>query len=128
MKLQNSNTSKLGWILLALLYGAIFLTIMALAYTGHLASYLTKYDKLGHVVLYFLATYLGHRALGHRRIQLLHYRVPLFPLLFGLFTTVEEGVQSFSPHRSLDAGDLIASFVGIGLGYWLAERDRKRAA
>jgi polysaccharide biosynthesis protein VpsQ len=39
-----------------------------------------------------------------------------------LFTLGEELVQQFSPHRSLDLMDLIASFTGIAIGYWLAER------
>jgi hypothetical protein len=30
----------------------------------------------------------------------------------------------FSPNRTLDAIDQIASFLGILLGYWLAEKGR----
>jgi VanZ family protein len=117
-------SSNLSWGILAVVYAGIFLTILFLAYTGNLPAVLTQNDKLAHVILYAIATYLGHRVL-HRRVRLFRYSVPLFPLLFGLFTLVEEVVQSFSPYRRLDAIDLIASFTGVGLGYWLAERGKR---
>ena len=121
-----SVLSRLGWGLLAVFYAGIFLTILILAYTGNLPSFLTQNDKLGHVVLYAIATFLGHWVVKQRRVRLCGYAMPLFPLLFGLFTIVEEVSQSFSPNRTLDAIDLIASFIGIGLGYWLAEKGKRK--
>jgi VanZ family protein len=50
--------------------------------------------------------------------------LPLFPFLFAIGALVEELLQVFSPNRTLDAIDLIASFLGILLGYWLAEKGR----
>lgn len=124
MKLREHKASHLGWGILTILYAGIFLTILMLAYTGNLPSYLTGNDKLGHLVLYFLATYLGHRVLKYRRVNLLSFPIPLFPLLFGIFTVVEEFLQALSPNRSFDGMDLVASFAGIWLGYWLGERGR----
>jgi VanZ family protein len=108
--------------LVTILYAGFFLTILVLAYTGHLPTFLTGNDKLGHVVLYGIATYLGHRLLKYRRITMGHLGIPLFPLLFGLWTVIEEGLQSLSPNRTLDSMDLVCSFLGIAIGYWLAQR------
>lgn len=122
MKLREQSAFRLGWGILTILYAGIFLTILVLAYTGRLPSFLSGNDKLGHLVLYFLATYLGHRILNYRRVNLLTFPIPLFPLLFGIFTVVEEFLQALSPNRSFDGIDLIASFAGIWLGYWLGEK------
>jgi VanZ family protein len=124
MKFPNSKKSNLGWQLLTVLYAAIFLTILILAYTNRLPHFLSKNDKLAHVILYCIATYLGHRVFKRRRLRILTCSLPLFPVLFGIFTTVEEICQSLSPYRTLDAMDLIASFIGIFLGYWLAQREK----
>ena len=108
---------------LNLLYGLIFSLILLLAYTGKLPAQLAvipNYDKLAHLILYAIATYLGHRTLRWRRIGRIN--VPVWVLLFAVLTTIEEGMQAFSPNRSLDWGDLVMSLLGVGLGYWLAER------
>lgn len=112
---------------LAFVYLAMFLGILALAYTNRLPAALGRipyYDKIGHVVLYAAATYLGHRGLGGRCISLGQVRLPLFPLFFILFTLGEELIQQLSPHRTLDGGDMVASVAGIGLGWGLARRSR----
>ncbi len=107
----------------AILYGCAFFVTLVLAYMGKLPSALTGNDKLGHVVLYAIATFLGHRALGGRRWRrsLNGWYIPLFPALFGLFTIVEESCQSLSPNRTFDLGDLVASFLGIAIGWGWAE-------
>jgi polysaccharide biosynthesis protein VpsQ len=110
----------------ALLYAIAFLIILILAYTGNLPPQLKlipHHDKIGHVVLYSIATYLGHSLLQGRRF---HNGLPVFPILFAIFTIVEEGVQGFSPNRSLDSIDLILSLLGIGLGFQLSERSQKK--
>lgn len=126
MKHRSLQTSHWRWKTLAFLYCAVFLTILILAYTGNLPPVLTGNDKLGHVVLYGIATYLGHQVLHRRQINLFDRQLPLFPFLFGVFTVVEELLQSLSPNRTLDVIDIIASFVGILLGYWLAERENNK--
>jgi polysaccharide biosynthesis protein VpsQ len=125
MKIANLNLKTWGWRAIAVFYATTFLVILILAYTGNLPRQLNQipyYDKIGHVVLYCIASFLGHRVLNRRHIHLNSLRLPLFPVLFGLFTVSEELVQFLSPNRSLDPVDLIASFAGILLGYWLADR------
>lgn len=112
---KRQSFSRWVWILLAVVYAGIFLTILVLAYQGKLPSILTQNDKLAHVILYAIASFIGHWVFNHRRVQFGNVRLPLFPVLFTLFTIAEELMQSLSPNRSLDIWDLIASFAGIGL-------------
>jgi polysaccharide biosynthesis protein VpsQ len=120
------SSQPLVWSLLALTYGSLFLFILFLAYTGNLPTWFTQipyYDKAGHVFLYAAATYLGHRVLRGRAIVLWNIpRLPLFPIVFGLWTVTEELLQGFSPNRTLDAMDLVCSLIGVTLGWWLVER------
>ncbi len=107
------------WKLLGLLYLVVFSLILLLAYQGKLPGILTANDKAAHVILYGIAAFLGHGSLNFR-VFWRHF--PLFPTLFGIFTFVEESAQSLSPNRTFDLGDLVASFVGIAIGWWLCER------
>lgn len=118
--------SNLGWQLVAAIYALSFLMILLLSYQGKLPPILTRNDKFAHLVLYGIATYLGHRAWVGRRLTILKLRLPLFPILFGIFTVVEEMLQSYSPNRTLDGGDLVASFIGIAIGYWLADQSKPK--
>lgn len=125
MKKIPSAPGNWGLIAIALLYLAIFISIMIMAYTNHLPGYLAtipNYDKVGHVLLYALAAYLGHRIWRYRSWPCLGWRLPLFPLGFALFTLAEELTQNLSPYRTLDSLDLIASMLGILMGWQLAER------
>ncbi|MDJ0701757.1 MAG: hypothetical protein QNJ46_00615 [Leptolyngbyaceae cyanobacterium MO_188.B28] len=128
MKFSSQNSPKLGLNLISAFYLFLFLTILVLAYTGQLPTHrilvIPYADKIGHVVLYCIAAYMGHRVLRHRHIPFLGLAVPLFPLLFGLFTLVEEGAQGLAPNRTLDGIDLVASLIGVWLGYWLAEQHK----
>ena len=111
-------------------YAAFFLGTLWAAYNNHLPlrwlSQFPNYDKVGHVVLYCIPAYLGHRVLRFKHISVFARRLPLFPVLFTLFTLTEELIQGFSPYRTLDVGDMLCSLVGILLGYWLAQRARMR--
>ncbi|MEM8505450.1 MAG: hypothetical protein AAF716_20145 [Cyanobacteria bacterium P01_D01_bin.1] len=123
----------LAIVLLSAGYCAFFLVMLVVAYTGHLpVSELSKihnFDKVGHLILYCIPTYLGHRLCRGRHIRRV---IPVFPSLFTLFTIVEELIQGLSPNRTLDAGDMLCSLIGIGVGYWLAQcqirRNVKQAA
>jgi polysaccharide biosynthesis protein VpsQ len=120
--------AKQGWNFAAFFYATLFLITLLLAYTGNLPSQFNQipyYDKAGHVILYAIAIYLGQRLLNYRKICLFGITMPLWVLLFGLFTYVEEGIQAFSPNRTLDGMDLICSTIGLLVGYWLAERSRR---
>jgi polysaccharide biosynthesis protein VpsQ len=124
-------------IVAAAFYATFFVVTLWAAYNNHLPlvwlSQFPKYDKVGHLLLYFIPSYLGHCLCRYRHFSFvlgrfpgkaspLRLTLPLFPMLFGLFTVMEELIQGFSPYRTLDGGDLICSFIGIGVGYWLAQR------
>lgn len=107
------------WKIFGVLFLFIFLGILVLAYRGELPGFLTQNDKLAHVMLYGIATFLGHQVLRSRRIW---GKLPLFPTVFSVFTIVEEYAQSFSPNRTFDGVDLVASFLGIAIGWGLAHK------
>jgi hypothetical protein len=113
---------------MGILYCLTFLLILWLAYTHNLPTYLTKIDKAGHLGLYGFATYLAQRALNYKRLRLGPWLLPMFPTLFGLFTLVEECAQSLSPNRTFDGIDLVCSFIGIAVGYGLAQLSCKRSS
>ncbi|MEL7512885.1 MAG: VanZ family protein [Cyanobacteria bacterium J06554_3] len=116
-------------IFLSLGYGLFFLVVLITAYTGDLpAHYISQFhnaDKVGHLVLYFIPSYLGHLLCRCHHIKRLN--LPVFPSLFALFTITEELIQGFSPNRTLDAGDMVCSLLGIVVGYWLAQRQAQTA-
>ena len=97
-KLKQHN---IAW--LAIGYGSFFLLVLWAAYTNNLPlDLLAKipcYDKIGHVVLYATASYLGHRVLKQRHFRGIRW-LPVFPVLFALAMTAEEIVQGLSIGRS----------------------------
>jgi VanZ family protein len=107
------------WQFLGGLYLLVFCGILLLAYRGELPGFLTQNDKLAHLILYAIATFVGHQAFKQRTIW---GKIPFFPGLFSLFTIGEEFAQSFSPNRTFDSGDLVASFFGIAIGWGLAQK------
>lgn len=118
----SSHRFTLGNILTGL-YFALISGILVLAYRNALPpqlAYIPYYDKIGHVVLYGIAAYLGERLVRHRQLRLLGVRLPLFVTLFSLFVVAEELVQYFSPHRNLDPADLVMDAIGIAIGTALA--------
>lgn len=126
---QISNPSK-KIVGITIAYTAFFLITLWAAYNNHLPlrwlSQFPNYDKVGHVVLYGIPTYLGHRVLRLKHVSFLAQRLPLFPALFTLFTLTEELLQGFSPYRTLDMGDMLCSLGGILMGYWIAQRAGSR--
>lgn len=126
MKQIRSQLARWWWLFLGLFYAATFLFILGLAYTGNLPGffqYIPHYDIIGHFVLYSVATYLGHRVLKCRKLTLIGYKLPLWPLLFATFTITEELIQQTSPNRTFSWLDMIMSVLGIIFGAWLAERE-----
>ncbi|MEM6254464.1 MAG: hypothetical protein AAF821_16225 [Cyanobacteria bacterium P01_D01_bin.156] len=117
--------------LLATGYGVLFLLILWGAYTNNLPLTLLRkisyYDKIGHVVLYAISSYLGHRVLNYRYFKGVRW-LPVFSVLFGLVMTAEEIVQGLSPYRTLDALDLVCSLAGVVLGYLVAEVHQQKNA
>jgi len=114
-------------IFLSASYGLFFLGLLIFAYYGQLPiGWIARFhnaDKLGHLILYFIPGYLGHQLCRYRHFSKLH--LPVFPVLFALFTIAEELAQGLSANRTLDWLDMVCSLVGIGVGYWLAQRQRQ---
>ena len=127
MSSKLNHPSQRSVAFLAVGYGGLFLLILWAAYTNNLPLALLDkipyYDKIGHVVLYAFASYLGHRVLNRRHFRGIRY-LPVFPVLFGLAMTAEEIVQGISLYRTLDSMDLVCSLIGVVLGYGLALRCR----
>ncbi|MEC4986408.1 MAG: VanZ family protein [Oscillatoria sp. PMC 1068.18] len=125
---QLRGRPKRGVAIAALIYGIILLAIFVAAYTGHIPTKLDRfpyYDLFGHLILYGIASYLGHCLLTNRHQILFGCKIPLWGLCFGIFTVVEEFVQSFSPNRTFSLLDLCASILGILCGYWLAQKQSR---
>lgn len=102
--------------------------MLAFAYHGQLPiGWITRFhnaDKIGHLVLYFIPSYLGHKICRHKHFSQWH--LPVFPSLFALFTIAEELSQGLSANRTLDGLDMVCSLVGIGCGYWISQRQYKK--
>lgn len=124
MKTKSNQSSRhIG--VLSVVYASLFLITLVTAYTGNLPTHLLNqipyYDKIGHVVLYCIASYLGHQFFKGRHLTLNRLSLPLWPSLFGIFTITEEIIQGLSPNRTLDGLDMVCSIVGVVAGYALAE-------
>jgi len=125
--MEKSRSRRWGWPLAGFLYALAFAAILLAAYTNNLPAYLDRipyYDRLGHVVLYCTAAYLGHRLLRYRRWGFGSWRWSLWGWLFSLGTIAEESLQALSPNRTFSAIDMACSLSGILAGCWLADRSR----
>lgn len=75
-------------------------------------------DKLGHVVLYGLLALLANLAFGGRFLKTRWTQVGSLVVL--TFAIGEELTQNFNPNRTLDAFDVAADVVGIGIATWFS--------
>lgn len=74
-------------------------------------------DKLGHMWLYGLLAFMLSFVL--RKHTKRYYGLPLGCVLVLAFALIEEASQAFFPLRTLDAGDVVADFLGIYLAAWV---------
>ena len=122
--------SRKQWIIACVLYFLIIFSIMLTADTGKLVNFPLAhppYDKLGHFVLYGIASFLCHRAIGKKMMRLFNYSIPFGPAIFTVFTAAEEMLQAILPHRTASIEDFLFSFAGIAVFYWIGEVwDRKK--
>lgn len=84
-------------------------------------------DKLGHLILFglldFFLTSAFLSALQNRNSN----RVALLVgLILALIIAAEEFSQQYFSARTFDLADLIASYVGVFVGGWVASRMKKR--
>lgn len=115
------------WSIVCGIYGAILLAIFVLAYRGILPVKLSAipfYDTIGHFVLLGSASYLGHKAIGGRMLDVrwLPFAIPLAPLIVTIFAGIDEIFQAFSPLRTASLSDMSANLMGIWFFYYLATR------
>ena len=123
-KKNQMKLSKKFWIVTSVFYFLIILSIMLIADMGKLVNFPLAhppYDKLGHFILYGIASFLCHRATGKKMIRLLNYRIPFGPAIFTVFTAAEETLQAILPNRTASIEDFLFSFGGIAVFYGIGE-------
>lgn len=119
------KTAKKPWQVAFLLYFLLLFLIVITANGGNLPYNLLGkvpyYDIYGHFILYGIASFLSHLALGGKKIIIAQIFIPLGPFLFTVVTIAEEISQIHLPHRTFSIVDLNASLIGIIIFYYLAE-------
>ena len=83
-------------------------------------------DKLGHLILWGVLAVFVDLALGGRAVRFSGRALPLNVVGLVVVVTIEELSQGFLANRTLDAGDMAANLVGIGLGTALARYIARR--
>jgi hypothetical protein len=120
MKVGAIKPSNRVWFIVSAGYFAFLFFLMVSADMGEFPIALiqrTPYDKVGHFLLYGIASFLSHRATDRRMMALGNSPIPLGPFLFGAITIFEEMLQSILPNRTASLEDLAASLLGIVLFY-----------
>lgn len=119
------------WIIACIAYLLFILSVMLVADLGILVNFPLAhppYDKVGHFILYGIASFLCHRATGKKTINMLNYQIPIGPFIFTIFTAAEELLQAILPNRTASIEDFLFSFAGILIFYGIGEIwDRKKA-
>jgi VanZ family protein len=111
--------------ILALLFFIFILIIIVGADNGTLSMVLRGIydfpggDKIGHVVLYGVMSFLLALAFP-QPLQLGRIAIPISVIALLVFATAEEYTQQFFSTRTADLVDLTCSFLGIAVGAWLA--------
>lgn len=117
------KTDPWRWRALLWPQATFILFVLALAYdgtfaTGRVAQLLSHGgDKAGHMILFGLLALGTHFATCGRSLTVRPIEIPLAILLPMSFATVEEALQSLSPHRTADPVDLLCDLVGMVL-FW----------
>jgi glycopeptide antibiotics resistance protein len=106
------------------LFVAFLAGLVYLADTGHLhrlyvlAQWIPWGDKLGHLVLFGILSFLVNLLFHASKARLGPFTVLKGSALVAVVVTLEECSQLLFPSRTFDLGDLAADFIGI----WLAGR------
>lgn len=116
---------------IAVLFTVFIIVVIVLADRGQLGAVHFLYDfpngdKLGHFLLFgllnFLLTLTIIRALPSPRPKLAALSVGL---ILSLLIGAEEYSQKFFANRTFDLIDLLASYLGLIVGGWLALKIKK---
>lgn len=70
-------------------------------------------DKLGHLILMGILSFLLNMALSCRRVRVWKVELLKGSLIVALVVTLEEFSQIFVKYRTFDMGDLFMDYVGI---------------
>lgn len=117
---------------LSILYALFLATLVTLANLGagpvvfDIVGSVRFGDKISHLILMGVFSYLVNTALNGRRTELLGMPCQVGSLIVLVIVTAEELSQGFFPRRTVNAIDLLADLIGIGLFGWLARRNLKR--
>jgi VanZ family protein len=79
-------------------------------------------DKLGHVGLYGLLTFLINLAMRCQVVYLLRFKIQIGSLMVLGFSLTEELAQGLFPSRSLDVADAVADVIGIAVAAYMSRR------
>jgi VanZ family protein len=117
---------------IAILFSVFILAIIILADQGSIPPFIKVIydfpngDKLGHFVLFgllnFFITMAALRALPLQRPKLVALSIGL---VLALIIGAEEYSQKFFEKRTFDLIDLIASYIGLIVGGWVALKLKK---
>ncbi len=100
----------------------ILITLNLLAYAGGLPTWALGWpysDKVIHFLAYGCLTLGLFVRLGYRRIRIGRGSAPLIIVMTAVTALWDEGLQSFSPARSLEFYDLLSNLAGISCAWLL---------
>ncbi|WP_445776893.1 VanZ family protein [Shewanella sp.] len=123
--MTHNTFSRLSLVVAAVFF-CFILWVIYLANTGaqsilfDLVRHIPYGDKVGHMLLFGLLTFVANLALQSRHFTL--GRIPLYygAVLVSIFVLIEEISQGFIPSRTLDIIDLMADAIGITLFSYLS--------
>jgi VanZ family protein len=116
---------------LAVVFAVFILTLILLADRGTLPPLMRAAhdfpggDKAGHVILFGLLNFFVTRAIAPPPPSRTSKRAALTAgLILALAVAAEEFSQRYFASRTFDLVDLLASYLGLFLGGWLAMRTK----
>lgn len=113
----SSASERLRWLLFPQL--AVVSIITWLAYLKLVPAFIMVFphmDKVMHFLLFGAISFFAELWLRERRV----FGIPVSIAVPATLAGIEEGLQHFSPHRTMDLGDLICDLSGMTLAFLLA--------
>ena len=115
------NFRKAGWVFIS------FLVLLTIAADSGIAREFMRMihelpmgDKLGHFTLTAILAFLVRAGFGNRLVQFGRFSMHAGIFLVFAIMTLEECSQMFLAARFFSFGDLLANYIGIASGSWLA--------
>lgn len=104
---------------------AIAATVSQMAYLGLVPLYLLRWplaDKVFHFLLFGAIVFWLNMWWHGRAVKLVGWAVPLAIMVPFSLALAEEGLQHFSPIRTMDITDLLSDVIGMMFFWWLSLR------